>query len=228
MGSLHQQVVMITGAGSGLGRETAFLFAAEGARVAICDRDEASIKAVGQALQEAQREVLAVTSDVSQEEQVAAFVDQVLNHYGHIDILINNAAVFEYCHIVDLPLDSWLYHFQNNATSAFLMSRAVVPLMRKQKKGLIINLTSGLAQTGAAGFGAYSASKAAVEMLTYSLDEEESKHNIKVLAFDPGVMRTGMQGVGEDPAVVAPKLLTLVQRAAQFDSSRVVRIEQVS
>jgi 3-oxoacyl-[acyl-carrier protein] reductase len=227
MGLSKDKVVIITGAGSGLGKETALFFAKEGARLAICGRRFEKLQAVLNELESGIREnVLAIEADVSKEEDVQRFVQQVSEKFGKIDVLFNNAAVFESYYIADTSLESWNYHLANNLTSVFLMSKEVIPLMRNQKSGKIINLTSSLAKTGAAGFGAYSSSKAAIEILTASIDEEESSNGIIAHTFDPGVMKSNLQGSGVHPSVVAPYLLKLALSDDRF-AGKVVDIEHI-
>ncbi|WP_209121954.1 SDR family NAD(P)-dependent oxidoreductase [Alkalihalobacillus sp. BA299] len=207
MSQLQNKVIMITGASTGLGRETAIQAAQAGANVAICCRHLNRIQEVEQLLSDYAPQVLAVQADVSIEDDVHRFVQETIARFGKIDVLINNAAVFENYTIADSSLESWQNHFDNNVRSAFLMSRECIPFMRKQKKGRIISLTTGLARQGASGFGAYSASKAALETLTFTVEEEEYQNGISAIAFNPGVMKTGIQALGEDPKNIAPILL---------------------
>jgi 3-oxoacyl-[acyl-carrier protein] reductase len=207
---LENKVVIVTGAGSGLGKETALLFANEGTKVVACDLSAHKIEVLKRECERYQGNVLALTADVSKEHQVRSLIDQTLSAFGRIDILINNAAVFENILIADTTIDSWYYHFNNNVTSVFLMSRECIPHMRKQRAGKIINISSSLAKSGGAGFGAYSASKAALETFSYTLDEEESQNGIVVNIVNPGVMKTDMQTTGVEPVYVARKLLRFV------------------
>ncbi|MGJ7920188.1 SDR family NAD(P)-dependent oxidoreductase [Neobacillus sp. LXY-4] len=216
MSSLKGKVVLISGAGSGLGKETALAFAKAGANLVICGRVYAKLEQVEQLItSQYDVKVLPVRADVSSESDVKMLIQASVAKFQKIDVLINNAAVFQQYHIIDSPLDSWEYQIHNNATSVFLMMREVLPVMRKQKAGHIINITSGLVREGAGSFGAYAASKAAIEALSFSVEDEEHKNGIQIHVFNPGVMKTNLATVGDDPANVAPHLVTL----AQTDSS---------
>lgn len=211
MFTLKNKVVIITGAGTGLGKQMALRFAKEGAKIAICSRKQANMDLMKQQLLSitSEESMLVQTADVSVESQVKRFIQSVYDKFGRIDILINNAAIFEQYSIVDTSLDTWNAHIENNVTSVFLMMRECIKLMRIQKSGKIINLTTSLTKEGAAGFGPYSASKAAVETLSYSVDDEEAKNGIHIHVVNPGVMKSGLHAIGEDPANVVPYLIHL-------------------
>lgn len=224
MRELKDKVVIVTGAGSGLGKETALAFAKEGANVIICGRRFAKLEAVERLISNTSHgTILPIRADVSVESDVKMLVQAAYAKFGRIDLLINNAAVFEQYDVADTSLDSWEYQMDNNVMSAFLMMRDCLPIMRKQRSGKIINITSGLAREGAAGFGAYCASKAALEALTYSVEDEEHKHGIAAYVFNPGFMKTELQALGEDPATVAPYLVRLAKNAGHYEK-RVVQI----
>jgi 3-oxoacyl-[acyl-carrier protein] reductase len=225
MKNLKGKVAIISGAGSGLGKETALAFARAGANIVICGRSYAKLEQVENFItSQYEVDVLPIRADVSSESDVKMLVQAAFAKFQKIDILINNAAVFQQYHVVDSPLDSWEYQIHNNATSVFLMMRACLPIMRNQKSGHIINITSGLVREGAAGFGAYAASKAAVEALTYSVEDEEHKNGIQVHVFNPGVMKTNLATIGDDPANVAPYLVELAQ-SDSFNEKRVIQLE---
>jgi 3-oxoacyl-[acyl-carrier protein] reductase len=224
MSDFKDKVVIVTGAGSGLGKETALAFVKEGANVIICGRRFMKLEAVENSASEMSHgTILPIRADVSVESDVKMLVQGTYTKFGRIDVLINNAAVFEQYDVADTSLNSWEYQMNNNVTSAFLMMRECLPIMRKQRSGKIINITSGLAREGAAGFGAYCASKAAMEALTYSVDDEEHKHGITAHVFNPGFMKTELQALGEDPATVAPYLLQLAKNNVDHEK-RVIQI----
>lgn len=226
MAQLSQQVVWVTGAGTGLGRELALLLAQEGATVIACGRRANKIEKLSEELQRlGEDKYYARSVDVSQEREVNSFIEQVVSRFGRIDVVINNAAVFENSSVLETSLDSWKYQFDNNILSTFLVSRGCLPIMRKQRSGQIINLTSRLAGTGGNGFAAYSATKAAIEAFTFSLDEEERQNGILAHVVNPGVMKTNMQSRGTDPRIVAKKLVSLIKKNQQ-PAGRVIHLDE--
>jgi 3-oxoacyl-[acyl-carrier protein] reductase len=225
LNNLKGKVALISGAGTGLGKETAIAFAKAGADLVICGRHLDKLEQVKELIiGEYNVDVLAVCADVSLEADVHTLFQEVNKHFGKIDILVNNAADFNQYKVIECPLDSFEYILHNNTTSVFLMMRECLPFMRNQKSGHIINITSGLAREGAAGFGAYAASKAAVEALTFTVEDEEHKNGIQVHAFNPGVMKTSLFHIGDDPANVAPYILQLAQTKSLHEK-RVIELE---
>jgi NAD(P)-dependent dehydrogenase (short-subunit alcohol dehydrogenase family) len=206
---LESKVVLITGAGSGLGAAAAISFAKERATVVLCGRRPEKIERLQNTIIEEGGEAVAISADVSIEAEVARLIGRIDELYGRIDILVNNAAVFEPGTVSETSLASWNYQFDNNVTSAFLVTRASLPLMRKHAYGRIVNITSALAHNGSGGFAAYSASKAALESLTRTVADDEIGHDILINMFNPGAIKTEMHATGRDPFAVVPELLKL-------------------
>lgn len=206
---LSGKVALITGAGTGLGKATAIAMASEGAIVVLCGRRRNKLEEVQLLIQDKGGTATVLPADVSSEEEVTELIEQTLSIHGTIDIVVNNAAVFEQGSIVDTSLDVWNYHMTNNLTSAFLVTKAVLPSMRKHNYGRMINITSGLAMNGAGGFAAYSASKAALESLTRTVAEEESSYDILANLFNPGTVKSEMHATGKDPSTIAPEIVRL-------------------
>jgi 3-oxoacyl-[acyl-carrier protein] reductase len=234
MSELKDKVIVITGGGSGLGKEMALLFAREGAHIAICGRRQERLEeVVQQASQVASASgemitpILSCVADVSDQQDVKAFLTEVQNRYGRLDVLINNAAVYESYQVADMSLESWLYQMNVNATGAFLMTKASIPLLRASKQGKIISITSSIAASGGSGFSAYGASKTALEILMSSVDDEESAYGITACSFEPGVMKTELQSTGAPPAEIAPYVLRLIQTDRRF-AGKVVHPEDIS
>jgi NAD(P)-dependent dehydrogenase (short-subunit alcohol dehydrogenase family) len=183
---LEGKVAIVTGAGRGIGRAVALGFAREGAGVVVCARTRAEIEQVAQEIRALGRESLAVPADVSSEHDVARLADETLRRFGRIDILVNNAGGGTLPrNIADTSLEEWNRVLAVNLTSAFLCSRAVLPVMIRQGSGKIINISSRGGRTGGAGSGAYCASKAALINFTESLASEVKRHGIDVNAVCP-------------------------------------------
>jgi NAD(P)-dependent dehydrogenase (short-subunit alcohol dehydrogenase family) len=206
---IWQKIALITGAGSGLGRAAALEFARQGAFVVLCGRRLNKIRETGQLIAADGGTALPVQTDISDEAQVASLVETALKQYGRIDILINNAAVFEAAGFLETSPEAWEYQLKINATGAFLTMKACLPHMIRQNYGRIVNITSGLAYNGAGGFAAYGASKAALESLTRTVADEMEAYDILVNLYNPGMIKTEMHATGKDPSAVVQDLVYL-------------------
>ncbi|MDP4171921.1 MAG: SDR family oxidoreductase [Bacillota bacterium] len=190
------QVVMITGASKGLGKELALAFAKEGSILVLCARGETQLLEVKiEAEQLGAAEVLTIAADVGVSRDVEKFVSLAEEAFGKIDVLINNASILgpsPMPMLLDYPEDDFLEVLKVNAMSPFLVSRRVLPGMLQRNEGCVINVTSEAGHVGYAGWGAYGISKFAVEGLTETWADELSETNIRVNMVDPGEMDTDM------------------------------------
>lgn len=186
---LHDRVALVTGAGSGIGRAIARLFAQEGARVAVLDRAEERAKETVAQIGGTGGEALALTADVSKQAEVKAAVARIVAAFGRIDILVNNAAIATGADILEFGEDIWDLNLDVVLKSVFLCSREVLPVMIEQKRGAIVNIASvnGL---GAYGEPAYSAAKAGVINLTKTMAVSYGLHQVRVNAICPGTIET--------------------------------------
>lgn len=182
------RVAIITGAGQGLGRAFAHGFAAQGAVPVIAEINEDKGRAVA-----AETGGLYVRTDVSDPASVDAMARAVLDAYGRIDVLVNNAAIFstlEMRPFEEIPLDEWERVLRVNLTGPFLCARAVAPAMRKAGWGRIINIASAAVSLGRPNYLHYIASKAGLAGMTNSLARELGPHGITVNAILPGATFT--------------------------------------
>jgi 3-oxoacyl-[acyl-carrier protein] reductase len=190
MGKLDNRIAVVTGAASGLGRAIALLFAKEGADLAIVDLKAAGAETVAAAVRALGRRALAATADVSDEHQVNGAVAQVLADLGDPDILVNNAGIDTISTVEEMPTAMWDEMIRVNLKSVFLCTRALLPTMRRNGYGRIINVASQLAQKGAAEMAHYAAAKAGILGFTRSLAYEVAQNNITVNAICPGPLDT--------------------------------------
>ena len=189
---LKDRVALITGASQGIGRATALLFAERGARVVLAARSADKLAAVEAEIKQAGGQALAVTLDVSDEEQVKSGIKQALEYFGHIDILVNNAAITRDQLQIRMKRADWEAVLTTNLTGAHLCIQRVLPGMLRQRYGRIINVTSVVAQTGSPGQANYVASKAGLIGLTKALAVEVASRKITVNAIAPGFIISPM------------------------------------
>lgn len=190
MAKLTGKVAAVTGGGSGIGRAIATLFAREGARVAIIDRNPAAAETVKAELAAEGLTVFTALADVGDEAQITQALDSVVAALGDIEIMVNNAGVDKVAPLTDVSLAEWDAMFRVHVTGTFLCSRYVLPAMQRKKWGRIINLSSQLAHKGAPGMVSYCAAKSAVMGFTRSLAYEAAPFGITVNCLNPGPIET--------------------------------------
>ena len=187
---LSGKVAIVTGSRRGMGKAFALGFAQAGADVVICGRsDDETLQEVARGVEATGRRVLALKADVCQEADVENMVSKTMEKFGRIDVLLNNAGVAFHFPLQETPLKRWMLVLNVNLTGAFLCSKHVVPIMIKQKRGSIINISSGSAtdnELGPIPTGiAYGVSKAGLERLTLGMATELGQYNIAVNAIKP-------------------------------------------
>lgn len=194
---LKDDVAIVTGGSSGIGRAVALLFAQEGAKVAVADLqresrlDEESPDTVT-AIEQAGGEAMFVATDVSDSASVEAMVAAVEAAFGQINILVNNAGVFVRNAITEVSDDEWTRILSINLGGYFHTCRAVLSGMKAAGEGRIVNISSIHGIRGTGGAATYCASKGGIENLTKQLAAEYAPYNIRVNAVSPGTIRTAM------------------------------------
>ncbi len=193
MSEFRDKVVIVTGAATGIGRETALAFAAEGAKVVVVTgRNVAGGEAAVKAIREAGGEASFVQCDVSDEEQVRAMVEKTLALYGRLDCAFNNAGIgpdgvrIPFYGLTELPVEVWDNTMAVNARGAFLCMKHEIPAMLKTGGGAIVNTASVGGLRMAPGFGAYGPSKAAVIAVTRTAALEFARQGIRANVVCPG------------------------------------------
>ena len=187
---LKDKKAIITGAGSGFGKQTALTFAREGADVLLADIDLEAAKETAKEVEGFGRLAVSTRTDVGDEEQVEDMAQSALKSFGRIDILINNAGIAQFEPIQDVSLELWDKLVRVNLTGTFLCSKAVIGHMIERGYGKIINLASIAAQTGRMVGVAYSASKSGILGITRTLALQVAEHGINVNAIAPGPVMT--------------------------------------
>lgn len=193
MDSFKGQVVWITGSSTGIGRSAALEFSNNGADVIVhANSNIDQAQSLVEEIQSKGNRAFFVHGDVSNKENVESMVQQIDQEFGRIDILVNNAgALIKRARLEDLEEELWDQIIDVNLKSVYLVTKAVLPLMKKQGKGRIINITSIAAKNGGgAGSIAYAASKGGVSTLTKGLAKDLIEYNILVNAVAPGVITT--------------------------------------
>ena len=198
MDILANKVVIITGASSGIGRATALALAQRGARLCLLARSEKSLVEVAiQAEARGARDVCCLACDVREEEAVTQAVATAIETFDRIDILINSAGLSLNGDVDGYALDDWRTVIETNLTGTFLTCRAVLPQMKRQKAGEIINISSGAGRNGIKQMAAYCASKFGVIGFTESLSLEVRNQNIRVSSLLPGSVATDFSRVAK-------------------------------
>lgn len=190
---LSNQGVLVTGGSRGIGAATAKLFAKAGANVAITYRgnDQRACEVINE-IKSLGRKAKAFKGDNSKSEVVRKIVEDVLNEFGRIDVLVNNAGIWTYGEIDKMDENVWDETMDLNLKGAFLFCRYVVPIMKKQGEGRIVNLSSTAGQRGEALHSHYAATKGGIISLTKSLSTELGPFNIRVNSVAPGWVDTDM------------------------------------
>lgn len=192
MRGLKDKVTIITGGAQGIGSAVAERFAAEGARIILTSRDGTKAQGAAEALKRKGGDARGLSVRIDDRESVKELIDGVVEAYGSIDVLINNAATVRDTLLMRMKQDDWDEVIHVNLGGVFICTQAVIRQMMRQRSGRIINMTSIVGLTGNPGQANYSASKAGIIGFTKSVAKEVGSRGITVNAIAPGFIETAM------------------------------------
>jgi 3-oxoacyl-[acyl-carrier protein] reductase len=208
--NLAGRVAVVTGAGRGIGHDLVHRLAQEGVSTVALDVDEANLETLGRELGATGVPASQLVCDVRDSARIAEVVAEAQDRYGRIDILVNNAGVAVGGPVESMSEETWRFSQDVNVTGTFLMCQAVVPIMKEQRHGRIINASSFAAIVPSVGGTAYGAAKAAVAHFTRALAGELGPWDITANAYAPGMVPTEMNHFAERPEDVQEQLLDLL------------------
>jgi meso-butanediol dehydrogenase / (S,S)-butanediol dehydrogenase / diacetyl reductase len=199
---LHNQIALITGAGSGIGEAIARLFAREGARSAVVDLRQERAERTVESITAAGGEAIAIAADIADAGAVSTMAQRVLDEWGQVDILVNNAAISQGDDIRTIDEATWDLNLAVVLKGAFLCSKSLAPGMIERRKGAIVNIASVNGITGL-GEEPYSAAKAGLINLTQNMAIKYGQYNVRANAICPGTVRTPIwqERVDQDPQI---------------------------
>lgn len=198
---LAGKVALVTGASSGIGEATALALAQEGARVAALARRSDRLAQVVKRIEDVGGEALALVADVTNEAQLREAIRRAKETFGRIDILVNNAGVMLLHKIEGVDTGEWRQMFDLNVLAVMLACHEILPIMKAQGGGDIVNISSVAGRQVKAGYSGYNASKWAVGAFSESLRQEVTRQHIRVTVIEPGMVATELRGHITDPEV---------------------------
>ena len=227
---MKDAVAIITGAASGIGRETAFLLSKQGFRIAIIDKSENEGRAVARdinRLRGSKKVCIFQKADVSLPDSISSAVKGVEDSFGRIDLLVNNAGIQFIGSVTETPSERWNQVISTNLTGVFLTSKYVLPMMIRNRLGVIVNVASVCGFIAYNDFAAYCASKGGVVMLTKSMALDYAKYNIRVNCVCPGEIQTPMTdeyyAKVRQPAKIRREIIGTIPIGRYGDSSDVAK-----
>jgi NADP-dependent 3-hydroxy acid dehydrogenase YdfG len=198
---LAGKVAFVTGASSGIGEATAVALAEEGARVAVLARRADRLEQVVKRIKDAGSEAIPIVADATNEAQLRAAIRQTKETFGRIDILVNNAGVMLLGKIEGADTEEWRQMLDINVLTVMLACHEVLPIMKAQGGGHIVNISSVAGRQVKAGYSGYNASKWAVGAFSESLRQEVTRQHIRVTVIEPGMVATELRQHISDPEV---------------------------
>ncbi|MBV7339097.1 SDR family oxidoreductase [Chloroflexi bacterium TSY] len=230
MKKLENRTAIVTGASQGIGKAIALAFGQEGANVVATARTTQAIVDIADEIKQMGGDGLAVTADLGVESDIQRIADEALTHFGHIDILVNNAAIIHpYIDLVDFDAKLWRQVIDVNLTSAALLTKAALPNMIERRSGKIINISSIGGRKGGKGRSAYRVTKAGLISLTESVAAEVKQYGIDVNCICPGGVDTegyreafDNRGREDNPMLMVPEEIASVALFLASDNSSAI------
>ena len=205
---LRERVAIVTGAGRGIGKAIALALAKAGASVVVTARTRSEIVTAAKDIEAIGAKAVAITADVSVESDVSCLVKQSVDRFGTVDLLINNAGIGSFANVSDLRVEQFDRMWEINMRGVFLCTKAVLPFMRRQRSGDILNIASLAARNAFVGGSAYCATKWALLGFSRCLMLEVREDNIRVITLCPGSVETAFGDhatVKRSPAIPKPE-----------------------
>ena len=199
--NIEGKVVVITGASSGMGEAAARYLAAQGASVVLAARRIERLQSLADVLNNQGGKALAVETDVTDPNQVQRLVDEAVQTYGRVDVIINNAGLMPHSPLERLKIDDWNRMIDVNIKGVLYGIAAVIPYMKEQKSGHIINVSSVAGHKVRAGGVVYAATKHAVRVISEGLRQEVKPYNIRTTVISPGAVDTELPSSATEPDV---------------------------
>ncbi len=223
--SLEGKVGVVTGGGRGIGRAIALDFAKNGASVVLAARTVTEIKQVAEEIRALGREALAVPTDMTKEDDIKNLMSKAVEKFGKIDILVNNAGASGGAFVIDMKTKDWDRIINVNLRGVFIATREALKIMKTQKSGRIISISSGFGIEAQPTLSAYGASKAGVILFSNALAKEHRW--VKVYIINPGLIDTklaeGAPGEKESPEIIGPIASFLASDQCKLLSGTVVK-----
>ncbi|MDD9311434.1 SDR family NAD(P)-dependent oxidoreductase [Cytobacillus firmus] len=189
---LNEKVAIITGASRGIGAATAKLFAENGAKVVVnYANNESAAEEIVESIRENGGQSISIQADVRNQDQMSSLVNQTISHFGKVDILVNNAAInFAMKSFSDMEWDEFKPKIEEEMKAAFISTKSVLPIMKEQKYGKLVYISSGLSHQPIPGFIAHGTAKAAMNSFVRYLAQELGPYNITANTISPGMVET--------------------------------------
>ncbi|HEV7551123.1 MAG TPA: 3-oxoacyl-[acyl-carrier-protein] reductase [Candidatus Angelobacter sp.] len=218
------RVALVTGASQGIGRACALALAEAGAVIALAARNEEKLASVAKEIESKGGQAATFRMDVSNESEVKNAIKAVIERFGKVEILVNNAGVTKDTLLMRMKKEEWDTVIQTNLTGAFYTTQAVISSMLKPRWGRIVNITSVFGQTGQAGQANYAASKAGLIGFTMAMAREVASRNITVNAVAPGYIDTAMtEGLSDDLKSKVNEMIPLGRAGTDLEVAHAVR-----